>query len=82
MDIMIDEEILEKFIIETQMDSPYGHRGVHNLLLQIKELGYLWNEKHRIILFRGHSCGDNDEEYANYLNRKASGLKATFESKL
>ena len=82
MDIVIEESILDKFLEYSDIDSPHGHRGIHNLLLQIKELGYLWNEKHRIILFRGHSCGDNDEEYANYLNRKASGLKATFESKL
>jgi hypothetical protein len=82
MDIVIEESILDKFLEYSEIDSPHGHRGIHNLLLQIRELGYLWESQHRIVLYDGESSGDLDEDYASYLNKRAAGIKTTFESKV
>ena len=78
MDIVIEEEILDKFIEETDLDSLSGHRGVHNFLIQIRNLGYLWRDPHRIILYNEDCSADSDESYALYLDKKASGFKVKF----
>jgi len=78
MDIVIEENILDKFIEETDLYAPAGHRGVHNFLIQIRDLGYLWKGSHRIILYNEDCSADSDESYALYLDKRASGLKVKF----
>lgn len=78
MDIIIEEEVLDKFIEETDLYSLSGHRGVHNFLIQIRDLGYLWRDPHRIILYNGDCSAESHESYALYLDKKASGFKVKF----
>jgi len=78
VDIVIEEEVLDKFIEETDLYAPSGHRGVHNFLIQIRDLGYLWRDSHRIILYNEDCSADSDESYALYLDKMACGLKVKF----
>ena len=78
MDIVIEENILEKYILETHSKSPHGHKGIRNLLLDVMKLGYLWDNNHRIILYDGQCSSDSDGDYAKYLDKRASGLKVKF----
>ncbi len=78
MDIVIEEQVLDKFIEETDQHAESQHRGIHNFLIQIRNLGYLWRGPHRIILYNGDCSGDFDESYASYLDKRASGFKLKF----
>ncbi len=78
MDIVIEEEVLDKFIEEVDLYGDSAHRGIHNFLIQIRDLGYLWRGPHRVILYDGDCSADSDESYALYLDKKASGFKVKF----
>jgi len=79
MDIIIEEEVLDQFIKDTSLQGDWGHKGIHNLLISIRQLGYLHRNEHQIILTSGESEANLDEEYAEYLDKRASGIKVTFE---
>ena len=79
MDIIIEEAVLDKYIEETNASGDSQHKGIYQFLKSIRMLGYLHREKHRIILHSGDYEASLDEDYAEYLDKRASGIKITFE---
>ena len=79
MDLIIEECVLDEFIKESSSKGEVPHKGIYNLLKSIRLLGYMHRESHRIILTSAESEADLDEEYAEYLDKRASGIKVTFE---
>ena len=78
MDIIIEEAVLDKYIEETNASGDSQHKGIYQFLKSIRMLGYLHREKHRIILQSGDYEADLDDEYAKYLDKRASGINIKF----
>jgi len=71
MDLIIDEIMLNRFV---KMTSPMGeleHRGLNAILRDFLMVGYLYRDEHTITLLNGGK-GSDDEDYAQYLDLKAS----------
>ena len=78
MDLIIEECVLDEFIKESSSKGEVPHKGIYNLLKSIRLLGYMYRETHRIVLTNTESEAELDEEYAKYLDKRASGLKVKF----
>ena len=78
MEMCIDEGLLNEFIEMTAFGGELHHRGLNALLRDIAMLGYLYRDKHNIILMNTHSDppvdSELDEDYQQYLDKKASGF--------
>jgi hypothetical protein len=44
----------------------------------LRQMGWNWRKEYLVVLYDHESEPDFDEEYANYLDRLASGLDATW----
>lgn len=78
MELQIEESLLDDFIAHSNASGDGNHRGIYNFLLQIKMLGYLHNDIHKIILTHKEHSADISEKYAKYLDKRASGLDVKF----
>ena len=41
------------------------------MISQIAEMGYRWRSEYKVVLFNGENEAEFDEEYAEYLDKKA-----------
>lgn len=78
MEIIIEEGVLDNFIKETSTVGESPHKGIHNFLISVRMLGYLYRDSHNIVLLNGESQADYDEAYAEYLDKRASGFDVVF----
>jgi len=81
-DYYIAQEVLEELIEDNNPDTG-GHRATWVFLTDMLQLGCAWRSHLNLILIRstaGNSTvnSEDDEEYQQYLDRKASGLEAVW----
>jgi|TARA_R110000803_G_scaffold73644_4_gene137507 hypothetical protein len=80
MELIIDEEMIDKYIQEVSTQGQSPHKGIYSLLLDFKMLGYLYRGSHSIRLIHKEHDADISEGYANYLDKKASGINVDFKA--
>tara|TARA_R110002020_G_scaffold83195_4_gene206145 strand:+ start:460 stop:702 length:243 start_codon:yes stop_codon:yes gene_type:complete len=78
MELILDEETLNEYIAEVASGGPSPHKGIYNLLLSVQMLGYIHRDYHNIKLYFKEHDAETSEDYAEYLDKKASGLDAEF----
>lgn len=74
------EEALVEFIAETELGQPHGHKGINQVLKDLLEMGHQWRSAFHIVLISAKTGASSefDEEYQEYLDRKASRLEASY----
>lgn len=71
-EVRIDEEILNGAIDLVNIGGDLENRLIYHLLTQIAEMGHRWRSEYKITLFNGDSEAELDDEYAKYLDKRAS----------
>jgi len=72
MDLLIDEQLLNQFIKDTDDGGHLAHKALHALLKDMAMLGYLYRDEHTITLVNNKVTAEDDEEYQKYLDQRAS----------
>tara|TARA_R110002020_G_scaffold431092_6_gene640972 strand:+ start:2938 stop:3219 length:282 start_codon:yes stop_codon:yes gene_type:complete len=72
MELWINEFTLDEYVEMTNPNNEYAHKGLNAFLREIRQMGYMFRHSHKIILQNEGVVADFDEEYNNYLDKKAS----------
>ena len=72
MELWINEFTLDEYVEMTNPNNEYAHKGLNAFLREIRQMGYMFRQSHKIILQNEGVVADFDEEYNNYLDKKAS----------
>jgi len=74
------EEALIEFIAATELGQELGHKGINQVLRDLLEMGHQWRSAFQIVLISAKTgaTSEFDEEYQEYLDRKASRLEASY----
>ena len=75
VEMKLDEEQMNYFIDLTNPDGDFAHRGLNAILRDIMMLGYLHRHTHQITLHNEGVDAEYDEEYQEYLDKRASNMK-------
>ena len=75
-ELRFDRNLLEEAIEFAGPDGEGAHRLVYHFLCMLREAGWNWRNEHLIVLFDKDSEPEYDEQYAEFLDRMASGLPA------
>lgn len=67
----LDEILLNKALELTNVGGDCEHRLLYHMISQIAEMGYRWRSEYKVVLFNGENEAEFDEEYAEYLDKKA-----------
>ena len=81
-ELRFDRKLLEEAIEFAGPEGEGRHRLVYHFLCMLREAGWNWRTEYLVVLYDGGSEPDYDEEYANYLDRMASALPATWPAEL
>jgi len=81
-ELRFDRKLLEDAIEFAGPEGDGANRLVYHFLCMLRQAGWNWRMEHLVVLYDGESEPDYDEEYANYLDRMASGLPATWSHSL
>jgi len=77
-DYVMFEEVLDEMIEDCHPDNG-GHRAIYTFLKDMRQMGYAWRSHINLIIQRADgTTSEYDEKYQAYLDRKASGLEATW----
>lgn len=74
MEMKLDEEQMNNYIDLTSHDGEFAHRGLNALLRDFLMLGYLHRHTHQVTLHNEGVDAEYDENYQEYLDKKASNL--------
>ena len=77
-ELRFDRKLLEEAIDWAGPEGEGKHRLVYHFLCMLRQMGWNWRKEYLVVLYDHESEPDFDEEYANYLDRLASGLDATW----
>lgn len=76
------EEALLEMIRDTELgsESGLGHKGINQILKDLLSMGQQWRSAFHVVLVSAKTgaTSEFDEEYQAYLDRKASGLEASY----
>jgi hypothetical protein len=78
MELILDEETLNQYIAEVASGGSSPHKGIYNLLLSVQMLGYIHRDYHNVKLTFREYDAETSDDYAKYLDKKASGLNVKF----
>ena len=70
-EIRLDEVMLNNLLEELDVNGESAHKVLFYLIKQMLEMGHRHRANYRIVLFNGDAEPDFDEEYSNYLDKKA-----------
>ena len=71
-EVRIEERLLNDAVDLVKPGGEYESRLLYHLICQMQEMGYRHRANYRIVLFTDNCEADFDEEYAHYLDKKAS----------
>ena len=77
-ELRFDRKLLESAIEFAGPEGAGANRLVYHFLCMLRQAGWNWRTEYLVVLYDGESEPDYDEEYANYLDRMASALPATW----
>ena len=78
-ELRIEFRILEEALERVGPMSKDNDRLTYHLLTMLKDMGLAWRSSHKIVLFAGEDEPDFSDEYAEHLDRLASGLLSEWE---
>ncbi len=78
-ELRIEFRILEEALERVGPMSKDNDRLTYHLLTILKDMGLAWRSSHKIVLFAGEDEPDFSDEYAEHLDRLASGLPSEWE---
>ena len=70
-EVRLDEVLLMKALDMVDVGGEYENRLLYQIIQQVLEMGHRHRAEYRIVLFNEDSEADFDEEYAEYLDKKA-----------
>ena len=70
-EIRLDEVVVNKALAMVDVGGECEHRMLYQLINQLAEMGYRHRAEYRIILFNGEYSAEFDDDYAEYLDKKA-----------
>jgi len=73
-EIRLDEVMLNRVLGEVDINGESAHKVLFYLVSQLLEMGHRHRAEYRVILFNGDAEPDFDDNYANYLDKKAQKL--------
>lgn len=77
-ELRFDRKLLEEAIEFAGPEGEGAHRLVYHFLCMLRVAGWNWRNDHRVVLFDNESEPEYDDQYADYLDRLASGLPAVW----
>jgi hypothetical protein len=78
MEFVVDEEVLQSFVDMTDVTGEIPHKGIHHILLSMLQMGFMFRDTHQVILTNGDLEAGLDDDYNNYLDKRARGVPAEF----
>ena len=73
-EIRLDEVMLNRLLGEVDINGESSHKALFYLVSQLLEMGHRHRAEYRVVLFNGDAEPDFDDNYANYLDKKAQKL--------
>lgn len=70
-EIRLDEILMAKALNMVDVGGEYENRLLYQIIKQVLEMGYRHRAEYRVVLFNEDSEADFDDDYAEYLDRKA-----------
>ena len=73
-EIRLDEVMLNRVLSEVDINGESAHKVLFYLVSQLLEMGHRYRAEYRVVLFNGDAEPDFDDNYADYLDKKAQKL--------
>jgi len=70
-EVRLDEVLLMNVLEMVDVGGEHENRLFYQIVQQVLEMGYRHRAEYRVVLFNEDSEADFDEEYAEYLDKKA-----------